>query len=592
MSESVAVMENEKKSIRDEHSEPVSVTVATTTPQQLDMNSSSINAVSPAAAEKASFKKDSCVEKPAPAAVVTPVASSKQQATSSTRPGLSELSKQLRVLQAKNESQSVEMDRLERQLRILSDLEGISLKDLRRALEEACESEAHGELQHKVASLRAQLEAASVARQAVHLESAAQHQLATLQLRIGELEEVDEKQRQEIRGLYEQLGEQKTLATRLQGELQDETTRTFRLKAELEKQKVEGLQLRQQLADSEKSLAAGTQRNLVVSKKPSAPLDDKHRQVVVSEKQIAPLKDTQKQLVASETNTASADAANLEAMTVALRHAHIEMQILKDKMALSEQQRQAAEQQARLREAQFKARCLVQEERMKDLNQQTSSLYTAFEMVQQEHTAVEETRESLKISLHEADAEVARQVHDLDRSSRSLGTRSPNQSSRSLVPHSPSSPDQQYDQSSGSLHMVPDSPPYAEDSSSHSQIVPIAPSVSIGVGEPIIAGVLLLRTGGMLRKWKKHHVVLYSTLANHVLDLGNGKCHTLQFAVSKVELYPKQAFAFALDIDPQNPQAPILYAAARSAKDFDKWMSALTEATTGSEYVGEEILST
>jgi hypothetical protein len=91
----------------------------------------------------------------------------------------------------------------------------------------------------------------------------------------------------------------------------------------------------------------------------------------------------------------------------------------------------------------------------------------------------------------------------------------------------------------------------------------------------------------MLRKWKKHHVALNSTLANHYLDLGNGKGHILAFTVSKVELYPKQAFAFALNVDPQIAQAPILYAAARSAQDFDKWMSALTEATTGSEYAEE-----
>jgi hypothetical protein len=521
--------------------------------------------------------------------VVTP-ASSKQTASHS-RPGLSELSKQLRVFQAKNESQSIEMDRLQRQLRILSDLEGIPLKDLRRALEDACESEAHGELQHRVASLRAQLEAASLARQAVHHDSAAQHQLATLELRIGELEELDEKQGEEIWGLYVQLVSNKTHTTRLQGELEDETSRASRLEAELEKQRAETTHLRQQLADNEswkaRAVEAGTQRQLVVSETQSAPLDDKQRprQLVVHDK-CAPLDDTQRQLVITETNTASLDAEKMESITGALRQAQLEVQIIKDKFALSEQQRQAAEQQARLREAQLKARCLVQEEWIQDLNQQTSSLYTAFEMVQQEHTEEEETRESLKANLHEADSEVARQVRDLDQSSRSLGysTRSLDQSSRSLVPDSSSL--DQYDQSSRSPSVVPEAQPYTEDSS-NSRIVPISPPVSIGVGEATIAGVLLLRSGNMLRTWKKHHVALYSTLANHYLDLGNGKGHTLAFAVSKVELYPKQAFAFALNVDPQNAQAPILYAAARSAQDFDKWMSALTEATTGSEYAEE-----
>lgn len=76
--------------------------------------------------------------------------------------GLSELSKQLRISQAKSEAQTVEIHRLERQLRLLADLQGINVKDLRRALERACEDEAFGELQHRIAKLQAELEAATL----------------------------------------------------------------------------------------------------------------------------------------------------------------------------------------------------------------------------------------------------------------------------------------------------------------------------------------------------------------------------------------------------------------------------------------------
>jgi len=90
---------------------------------------------------------------------------SKQRAKAAGSAGLSELSKQLRILQAKNEAQSVEVNRLERQLRILAELQGINVADLRKALEDACANEAFGELQHRVAKLRAELEAATLAKQ-------------------------------------------------------------------------------------------------------------------------------------------------------------------------------------------------------------------------------------------------------------------------------------------------------------------------------------------------------------------------------------------------------------------------------------------
>jgi hypothetical protein len=66
---------------------------------------------------------------PAPPATADPsimLTPSKQRAKAAGSAGLSELSKQLRILQAKNESQAVDINRLERQLRILADLQGIS----------------------------------------------------------------------------------------------------------------------------------------------------------------------------------------------------------------------------------------------------------------------------------------------------------------------------------------------------------------------------------------------------------------------------------------------------------------------------------
>jgi chromosome segregation ATPase len=147
--------------------------------------------------------------------------------------GLSELSKQLRIFQAKNEGQWIEINRLERQLRILADLQGISVADLRKALEDACADEAFEELQHRVASLRAQLEAAHLARQAELKKDAAAHQIATLELRIGELEEVEDVRRDEIRDLYEQLREEKARSTRLESSLEQQQSETQDLQKQL-----------------------------------------------------------------------------------------------------------------------------------------------------------------------------------------------------------------------------------------------------------------------------------------------------------------------------------------------------------------------
>jgi hypothetical protein len=108
-------------------------------------------------------------------------------------------SKQLRILQAKNEAQAVDINRLERQLRILADLQGISVSDLRKALENACASEAFGELQSRVAKLKFELEAATLAKQTELRNNNSSQHVANLELRVGELEEVEERQQAEIR---------------------------------------------------------------------------------------------------------------------------------------------------------------------------------------------------------------------------------------------------------------------------------------------------------------------------------------------------------------------------------------------------------
>ena len=135
---------------------------------------------------------------------------------------LSELSKQLRVLQGTNQSQSSTIERLERQLKIMSDLKGVSVADLKSALADACQSEAYSELLAQVSSLQAQLanvkglSRAPVNNQVEFEQEASSNQIAALELRAGELEEIEEGLRKELKRLYQRVEEQTSKSTRLE----------------------------------------------------------------------------------------------------------------------------------------------------------------------------------------------------------------------------------------------------------------------------------------------------------------------------------------------------------------------------------------
>ena len=117
-------------------------------------------------------------------------------------PKMSKLSKQLRVLQAKNQTQAIEIERRDRQLRTLTEAMGVSVADFRSILNRACATEAHEELMLRVASLKSQLEALSLASLPTAQDYASDRKIANLELRIGELEEVEE--------MYSQSMEEKT----------------------------------------------------------------------------------------------------------------------------------------------------------------------------------------------------------------------------------------------------------------------------------------------------------------------------------------------------------------------------------------------
>jgi PH domain len=128
--------------------------------------------------------------------------------------GLSELSKQLRTLQLTNHAQGSQIDKLERKLQILSDLKGVSVNDLKSALNEACQGEAYNELRMEVETLRAQLDLARSNNKTRFTPKS--NAVANLQLRIGELEEVEESLQSKMSTLYDDLRQQSAKATQFQ----------------------------------------------------------------------------------------------------------------------------------------------------------------------------------------------------------------------------------------------------------------------------------------------------------------------------------------------------------------------------------------
>mmetsp|Transcript_31928 Transcript_31928/g.61080 ORF Transcript_31928/g.61080 Transcript_31928/m.61080 type:complete len:258 (-) Transcript_31928:1332-2105(-) len=139
---------------------------------------------------------------------------------------LSELSIQLRKLQSEKNAQANEIDRLQRQLRILSELKGVSVSDVQTGLQAACEAEAHGELRAIAGKLQARVDGLelggaggssrkfangggfdgddkNIPTQNQFNEEAAARARTNLQLRIGELQEIESNLRGEMNSLYE-----------------------------------------------------------------------------------------------------------------------------------------------------------------------------------------------------------------------------------------------------------------------------------------------------------------------------------------------------------------------------------------------------
>jgi septal ring factor EnvC (AmiA/AmiB activator) len=297
---------------------------------------------------------------------------------------LSELSIQLRKLQSTNTSQTAEIDRLNRQLKILSDLQNVSLHDIKDALRAACEGEAHEELRAEVGRLKAQLDcfqatgssggtksAGSVKTLHQFDAEAASRARTNLELRVGELEELEGTLRKELASVY--------------SKAQELTARNTTLETQQVQQK-------NVIDDWERRWMEREQEDIRKGSVVARPLESSVGSYNYSEfaTEVKGSRPQPRLLLRNESQSTHDMQQRLLAAETALDGERQQNDLLK-------QQVESSQKSYDLKLEQNEHRIQFLEGQIADLEQQLSSLYAAFEFVQQER--VEERDQKLYVTL-------------------------------------------------------------------------------------------------------------------------------------------------------------------------------------------------
>jgi len=505
-----------------------------------------------------------------------------------------------------------------------------------------------------------------------------------VELRVGELEEVEEKNQREIHHLYEQLRHERARATRLEAEgaqhkqdaqdylerLNKEIAKGNRLEAtfqeQLQQHQLEQARKMQEMAKLAKEAGQRSAKDSGIDANGSPTSSNDGKTSGGAEDSLESLgKSVMDAANSSSRNTRNFSpemAAEYESMVNLLkekddalrraeerlkaeeeklakllreqdgqtREVQLNSQVEKDKMELTIKELKDADSQSLLRLAQFKARFHVQDERITDMEQQLSSLYTAFGLIKEERDVEDMKRAALQCNLNEADEEMARQVEHVEKK-RNQSQRNPMQSERG--PNEAGSPWRNVSSSNSSAGTpttaaagIPqaiqtprtvvstpgmaspvatpqrlETPPasvtaqpyvvtpqrtpgtwqlvFPSPDATQTRSFPSTPSTG-GKNGLLIKGVLLVKSKSVMRKWKSKFCKLYLQRNHYQWDM-EGKSYTLGTGISSVEFDPNYPLSFTVYTNPYDAMAPVIHAAASSEDDYHRWMSALTTATTG-----------
>jgi hypothetical protein len=485
--------------------------------------------------------------------------------------------------------------------------------------------------------------------------------IANLELRVGELEEIEEKQKAEIRHLYQQLMFEREKSTRLESEnellkkemeetrrkLQQEVAKANRLQNEYQeqmnkfqhdqarkmKEELELHRSRLNCMESQSMEKNGSSRG--ASSTPAASpemLAEYERMAKMLRERDEQFRIAQARLNADEIKYVQ----NLKDTEERARKAEMDLKVKLDKMKLMMNELEDADGQSGLRLAQYKARFTVQDERIEDLEQQLDSLYTAFTLLKEEFDSENVKRAAMMSNLKDADEEIARQAHNLEKQKSMRGRKFPPTPSREgndgyssfygssesvqSVPRIIATP--QTAMTTPSTAPSPTSAPGYDTFSSDSQrgdfdtiltdyasARPYRPnpertpstwqllfpkdghaSTTSGVqprlGERLISGPLIVESKGMMRKWKTKNSVVYLRGDHYQWQIGEKRSYQLQCGVSRVEFHPNHPLSFMVYLSPTDATGPVVKAACVDERDYHRWMSALTKATTGEDLCG------
>ena len=485
---------------------------------------------------------------------------------------LSELSVQLRKLQNSLSEKNNEIDRLERQIRILSDLKGISIHELREALRLACEGEAHGELRALVGKLQAKVDSSTIessgkggfGRRDFGAEDNARARLA-LELRVGELEEIENSLRAQMSSLYQQIAQM----------TEDNTTL-----------KTENLQQRVQLEEWDRKWKAIEEDKI------------KKGSIVTVPASTGSYNYSE---VASDSQARFADQHRLLAAETALAGE-------KERRSLLQSQMESTNKSYELKLDQYQHRIRFLEGQINDLEQQMNSLYLAFDMMQTERTRERESTMMWKNNLLQSDAALAREQSEKekgkqqlqqqqfsgDNPSRNPGCSTPRgalpaakASKQALTPMASVKPLKNPPLVEGHLLLLLDN---------HDQ--PLLPQKNFASPTSKANRKLLFKTSSQrksspLGTLKKQYCVLHGSNGIYQLRYGDtyagpvaGVHEFITTGISSIEHTERSSrfdYGFEIIINPNDvsEDSPSLCCTAESEEDFMKWMAALMNVIDG-----------